>query len=75
MIKREMIKGLKAGRTLILDGWASHEDLAALAELDREGLTVAEWHETEQYSCWKVRWKKPPEPIGTFVEDASMAGE
>jgi hypothetical protein len=73
MTKAEMVEGLKAGRVLIFDGWASDEDKRALADLHSDDLITAEWHESEQYSCWKVRWKQ--KPIGTFVEDASMCGD
>lgn len=60
MKKQEMIKGLKAGRELILDGWASAEERDAIADLQKDDLITAEFVETDQYSFYRIKWKNLP---------------
>lgn len=60
MTKDEMVDGLKAGRTLFQDGWATEAEKQAVAELEAEGLVTVELEEVEeQYSRNRIRWRQP----------------
>lgn len=57
MTKDEMIEGLKAGRTLAQDGWATEEEKRAVRELWADGLiTIVLEQVGEQYSRYRIRW-------------------
>lgn len=58
MTKDEMILGLKAGRTLMQDGWASDEDKQSVQELLDAGLITRELKVGDQYSAYLIRWKQ-----------------
>ena len=56
--KEQIIAGLKAGRTLVLDRRDAPEFIDLL-DLERQGLVVQQFIEiSEQSSCVKWRWKK-----------------
>jgi hypothetical protein len=57
-----MLDGLKAGRTLVQDGWAKPHEVELLDRLEREGKITRTFHEGDQYSCYKVRWVED-EPV------------
>ncbi len=59
MERDEIIAGLKAGRVLIVDGWARPEERDIVGELDDEGLITKEFVTGDQYSYWRITWKKP----------------
>jgi hypothetical protein len=56
--REDMIAGLKAGRTMVVDRKDAPE-LQDLLELEQEGLVTSEFVEyDEQSSALKFRWKK-----------------
>jgi hypothetical protein len=58
LTKHQMIIGLKAGRTLVVDRKDAPE-LAELLEMEREGLVESTFVEyDEQSSALKFRWKR-----------------
>lgn len=57
MNREEIVKGLKAGRTLCMDGAATPEERAIIAALDDEGLIDMEFLEGEQYGVFRIRWR------------------
>lgn len=60
MTKREMIRGLKAGLTLVLDSWAYPYEREALQELVNAGLIeISEAIVGDQYAYHRVTWKQP----------------
>jgi len=60
MTKREMIGGLKAGLTLVLDSWAYPYEREALQELVNAGLIeISEAIVGDQYAYHRVTWKQP----------------
>ncbi|ACL58839.1 hypothetical protein [Methylobacterium nodulans] len=54
-----MIKGLRAGRTLIQEEWADPAERQAVHELEAEGLITRELLPFERYQCeaHRIRWK------------------
>lgn len=58
MTKEEMIQGLQAGRTLVLDGWAHEDERKAIAELVEADLVTMEFREGNQCSAYYIKWKQ-----------------
>lgn len=56
MTHDEMLTGLKAGRTLVQDSYASEADIRFIDELEREGLVKTFDASLEQETRRKVRW-------------------
>jgi hypothetical protein len=58
LTKEQMVEGLKAGRTLVIDRKDAPE-LPELLEMERDGLVESRFVEhDEQSSALKFRWKK-----------------
>lgn len=52
MTKDEMITGLQAGRTLIQEEWAAHEEVQCVDELVDEGVaTATAWEWRDNFQC------------------------
>lgn len=70
LTKEQLIAGLKAGRTAVVDRRDAPE-LQDLLELERQGLVESRFVEFhEQSSALKFRWKQSAEPRDG-EEDAS----
>ena len=59
MDRAEIEHGLKAGRMLCVDGWATDEVKQIIRDLVGEGPVTAELVEGDQYSFVKVKWGAP----------------
>lgn len=57
MEKKEIITGLKAGKALMLDGWATPEERKIISNLDKKGKINMQFLEGDQYGAWRITWK------------------
>lgn len=55
MTREEIIEGLRAGRTLVQDGWATEQEVRVVDDLVREGLATRDFREGDQYSAYLIR--------------------
>lgn len=57
-----MIAGLKAGRVLRQDGWASDDERQAVYEMHRDGIIDIEQcgSDAAQYTFLRITWKPSP---------------
>jgi hypothetical protein len=63
MTKREIIRGLKSGLTLVFDAWAYPDERQTLQELVDAGLIeISEAVAGDQYSYHRVTWKQSENP-------------
>lgn len=58
MNQQEMINGLKAGKTLMLDGAATPHERHAVQLLIEGSLVEVAFVEGDQYGAYKIRWKQ-----------------
>ena len=59
MNQAQMIEGLKAGRTLMLDGAATPDERHAVQLLIEGDLVDVTFVEGDQYGAYKIKWKQP----------------
>lgn len=59
MTHEEMVEGLKQGRVLVQDSYASHADIEFINGLERDGKVVTWDASLEQETRRKVRWMGP----------------
>jgi hypothetical protein len=57
MTHEEMLEGLKQGRVLVQDSYASRADIEFINDLERDGKVVTWDASLEQETRRKVRWK------------------
>jgi hypothetical protein len=58
MNQQEMISGLKAGKTLMLDGAATPDERHAVQLLIEGDLVDVTFVEGDQYGAFKIKWKQ-----------------